>query len=236
MPEDSTGAGLIDGYPFFTCMNNSFLPISSGSFHNRFQETREQAQGERQSCDRGRLGGRPGRGAAVVMADDESAIEARVRAQLDAMGVTYDVVPCDPEFADTAAFCEHYGFEPVDSANTIVVAARREPGIACACVALATTRLDVNHKVCELLGVRKASFAPADLTRDLSGMLIGGVTPFGLPDALPIYVDAAVMQRETVILGGGSRSMKLRLAPSALSRIPSARVVEGLAHPFAERI
>ena len=170
------------------------------------------------------------------MADDESSIEARVRAQLDAMGVAYDVLPCDPEFADTAAFCEHYGFEPVDSANTIVVAARREPGVACACVALATTRLDVNHKVCELLGVRKASFAPAEVTRELSGMLIGGVTPFGLPEALPVYVDAAVMQRDSVILGGGSRSMKLRLAPSALSRLPSARVVDGLAHPFAERI
>ena len=182
------------------------------------------------------MGGRPGRGAAVAMPDENDAIEVRVRAQLDSMGVTYDVLPCDPEFADTAAFCEHYGFAPADSANTIVVAARKEPGVACACVALATTRLDVNHMVCELLGVRKASFAPAEATRELSGMLIGGVTPFGLPEALPVYVDAAVMQRDSVILGGGSRSMKLRLAPSALSRLPSARVVEGLAHPFGEPI
>ena len=182
------------------------------------------------------MGGRPGRGAAVAMPDENDAIEARVRAQLDEMGVTYDVVPCDPEFADTAAFCEHYGFAPADSANTIVVAARREPGVACACVALATTRLDVNHKVCELLGVRKASFAPAEATLELTGMLIGGVTPFGLPQTLPVYVDSAVMQRESVILGGGSRSMKVRVAPSALTRLPSARVVDGLAQPFGERI
>ena len=64
-----------------------------------------------------------------------------------------------------------------------MVAARKEPGIACVCLVLATCRLDVNHAVCDLLGVRKASFASAEQTRDLTGMMIGGVTPFGLPGA-----------------------------------------------------
>lgn len=32
-----------------------------------------------------------------------------------------------------------------------------------------------------MLGVKKASFASRDETRDLTGMLIGGVTAFGLP-------------------------------------------------------
>jgi prolyl-tRNA editing enzyme YbaK/EbsC (Cys-tRNA(Pro) deacylase) len=83
--------------------------------------------------------------------------------------------------------------------------------------------------VCDLLGVRKASFASAEQTQELTGMMIGGVTPFGLPDGLPLYIDARVMTQETVVIGGGSRSMKIRLAPAGLLRLPGARVVDGLA-------
>ncbi len=162
-------------------------------------------------------------------ADEGSLIEARVRERMSALGVGHEVMPCDPEFADTAAFCARYGVSPEQSANTIVVASRKEPGVACACVALATCRLDVNHAVCDLLGVRKASFAAADQTRALTGMMIGGVTPFGLPDSLPLYIDARVMDQDTIVIGGGSRSMKIRLAPMSLLRLPGARVVEGLA-------
>jgi prolyl-tRNA editing enzyme YbaK/EbsC (Cys-tRNA(Pro) deacylase) len=165
-----------------------------------------------------------------MAADDPSAIETKVRARLEALGVEYETIECDPDFADTAAFCARYGVPPEQSANTIVVAARNEPGVACACVVLATCRLDVNHAVCELLGVRKASFAAADQTRDITGMMIGGVTPFGLPEALPLYIDARVMTEESVVIGGGSRSMKIKLAPEGLLRLPGARAVEGLAN------
>jgi Cys-tRNA(Pro) deacylase len=161
--------------------------------------------------------------------DVGAAIEARVRDRLQALGVEHEVIECDPDFADTAAFCAKYGVAPEQSANTIVVAARKEPDVACACLVLATCRLDVNHAVCDLLGVRKASFATADQTRELTGMMIGGVTPFGLADELPLYIDERVMQQPEVVIGGGSRSMKIRLAPSALLRLPSARVVEHLA-------
>jgi prolyl-tRNA editing enzyme YbaK/EbsC (Cys-tRNA(Pro) deacylase) len=164
-----------------------------------------------------------------MVADEAPAIEARVRDRLAALGVEHETLACDPDFADTAAFCARYGVPPRQSANTIVVAARTQPGVACACVVLATCRLDVNHAVCDLLGVRKASFAAADQTRGLTGMMIGGVTPFGLPEDLPLYIDGHVMTEDTVVIGGGSRSMKIKLAPAGLLRLPGARVIEGLA-------
>jgi prolyl-tRNA editing enzyme YbaK/EbsC (Cys-tRNA(Pro) deacylase) len=162
-----------------------------------------------------------------------AAVEASVRGVLDALGVAYEWMPCDPEFADTAAFCERYGVSPDISANTIVVASRRGAEAYCACVVLATTRLDVNNTVRRLMGVPKASFASADETVRLTGMLIGGVAPFGLPGSLPLYVDDAVMQRERVVTGAGSRSAKVLVAPQALARLPNATVVPGLATPRA---
>jgi prolyl-tRNA editing enzyme YbaK/EbsC (Cys-tRNA(Pro) deacylase) len=125
--------------------------------------------------------------------DDGDDIEQRVRSRLDALGVEYEIVPCDPELADTAAFCEAYGHSPEDSANTIVVVGKSDPPTYVACVVLATTRLDVNKVVRSRLGVRKASFADADSTRAITGMAIGGVTAVGLPDDMPIWIDARVM-------------------------------------------
>jgi prolyl-tRNA editing enzyme YbaK/EbsC (Cys-tRNA(Pro) deacylase) len=148
---------------------------------------------------------------------------------LAATGAAHRVMDCDPDFADTAAFCERYGIEPEDSANTIVVIGKSEPPVYCACILLATTRLDANKAVRKLLGTRKASFASAEETAELTGMLIGGVTPFGLPPGLPLYIDAAVMARPEVVVGGGSRSRKFVLAPSVLAALPGAVVVDGLA-------
>lgn len=153
-----------------------------------------------------------------------------VGAALTALNIEYDVVECDPALADTAAFCAAYGFDPGDSANCIVVASRRPPGRHLVAMVLATTRLDVNGRCCELMGVRRASFAPPDLTAEVTGMEIGGVTPFGLPDALqPVRVDAAVLERGRVVVGGGDRSVKLVIAAEVLARPPLFEVVEGLA-------
>ena len=88
---------------------------------------------------------------------------------------------------------------------------------------------DVNRAVRDKLGTRKASFAPPEVTRDITGHEIGGVTVFGLPDGMPIWVDARVMQRERIVLGGGSRSWKVIGPPALLERLPGLEVVEDLA-------
>jgi prolyl-tRNA editing enzyme YbaK/EbsC (Cys-tRNA(Pro) deacylase) len=144
----------------------------------------------------------------------------------------YELFACDPELADTAAFCAAYGFATEDSANTIVVVGKSNPPVYAACVVLATHRLDVNRVVKARLGTRKASFASADETRALTGMAIGGVTAFGLPESLPLWVDAAVMGRERIVLGGKSRHWKVIAPPSILLTLPNVEVVEGLASPF----
>ena len=155
-------------------------------------------------------------------------VEQRVLAELDATGVPYEVIECDPEFADTFPFSERYGYPVEMSANTIVIASKKEPKQYVACVVVATRRVDANNAVKKRMGVSKVSFATAAETVALTGMQIGGVTPLALPDDLPLWVDAEVMQQEAVILGGGSRSMKIKVAPSVFEKLPRAEVVAGL--------
>lgn len=160
---------------------------------------------------------------------DAALLHPSVRSHLDRLGLSYEVMACDPALADTAAFVEAYGVPLDRSANTILVASKGADPTYVACVVLATTSLDVNRVVRREMGVRKASFAGPDPVRKLTGMEIGGVTPFGLPDDLPVLVDARVMEPDWIVLGGGNRSSKLRLAPHALRSIGALRVVEGLA-------
>ena len=154
-----------------------------------------------------------------------------VKQHLADFGITAKVVACDPELADTAAFCAHYGYSPDESANTLIVASREaEPRFA-ACLVLASTKLDVNKKVRQLMGVKKLSFATAEQTKALTGMMIGGVVVVGLAADLPIYIDAAVLAKPEIIIGGGNRSSKLILHPAELLKLPHAHVEPNLAVP-----
>ena len=161
--------------------------------------------------------------------EEDHLLDTRVREALHALGVPYEVVACDPELADTAAFCESYGFAMEDSANTIVVVGKADPRRYVACVVLATTRLDVNGIVRQRLAVRRASFASGDETVEVTGMSIGGVTPFGLPPTLPVWVDRRVVARRRLVFGGGSRACKVVAGPDVLHALPSVEVVDGLA-------
>ena len=154
-----------------------------------------------------------------------------VLAAAEATGLPYQVVACDPTLADTAEFCAAYGYGLDQSANAIVVVGKSEPRVYAACLVLATTRLDVNGAVRRRFGVKKASFASGDETIEITGMQIGGVTPYGLPDHLPLWIDSRIMAVERVIVGGGSRDRKLLVPPSSLAALPTAEVVTDLAKP-----
>lgn len=149
--------------------------------------------------------------------------------QLQDLGLDYQVLPCDPELADTAQFCAAYDVPLEKSANAILVASRKPEGHNAVCVVLAHTRLDVNGTVRKRLGVRKVSFAPPDLTKALTGQEIGGVTIFGLPPGLPVWLDSRVVDCDWIIVGAGSRSAKIKFAPSQLAAVAGYEIVEDLA-------
>ncbi len=139
------------------------------------------------------------------------------------------VAPIDPDFADTAAFCEFYDVAMEQSANCVVVAAKRGGEVRyAACMVLATTRADVNGVVRRHLDARKASFAAMDDAVALTGMEYGGITPIGLPDGWPVLVDPAVIGAGNVVIGSGIRGSKLELPGEALADLPGAVVLEGL--------
>ena len=155
-------------------------------------------------------------------------IWASVDSYVHELKIIHDLIEINSDFADTAAFCEQYDFPLDRCGNTIIVAAKKPPGQYCACIVGGSERLDVNQTVKRLMGVSRLSFASAEETQNLTGMMIGGVTPFGLPAGLPIYADEKLLALEYVILGSGSRSSKLKINPAELHKVPGLNFVVGL--------
>ena len=160
---------------------------------------------------------------------------SRVRDALGRLPVEAQVIQCDPELADTAVFCKHYGYAVEDSVNTILVSAKTGQKRTVACVLLADSRLDVNRVVRKRLGSRRVSFASADTTRELTGMELGGVTPVALPEDMLLWVDGRVMEREIIVLGGGDRNTKIITSPAVFKHTPNTEVVAGLAMPITDQ-
>ena len=63
--------------------------------------------------------------------------------QLAFLEVDYEVMPCDPALAETAAFCAAYGVAPEDSANAILVASKAKPRSYAVCLLLEIGRAHV---------------------------------------------------------------------------------------------
>lgn len=158
------------------------------------------------------------------MGTDQAELEERVVATARELDPDVEVVHIDPDLADTAAFCERYGYSMEESGNCLLVVAKTGERRHAACLVQATRRLDLNRHSRLVVGARKASFASAEDTIEQTGMVPGGVTPIGLPADIPVFVDEHIAALDRVILGGGGRSVKLRMATAALLSLPTVTV------------
>ena len=95
-------------------------------------------------------------------------IEINLKETLRNLEVIYEWIEVDPEYADTAEFCERYGFTMEESGNTIIVASKRGEKKFAACIVLGMDRLDVNKKVRNLMQVSRLSFANSENTMAVS--------------------------------------------------------------------
>jgi prolyl-tRNA editing enzyme YbaK/EbsC (Cys-tRNA(Pro) deacylase) len=143
----------------------------------------------------------------------------------DAVGV----VEINPDLSDTAATEEAYGLDASTLANCVIVTGKREGQERVAvCVVASHTRADINGLVKRRLDVRKASFMPRESAVELSGMEFGGITPIGLPEAWPIYVDAGVAATPLLVIGSGIRRSKLIIPGGLFERLPGVEIIEDL--------
>jgi len=136
------------------------------------------------------------------------------------------VAAIDPEFADSAAFCEKYEVAPEIGANCVILEAKRgDKKWLAVCLVLIPNRADINGVIRRHLDARRVSFASMERAVEESGMEYGGITPIGLPAEWPILIDPDVAKLDHVIIGSGIRGSKILTTGAVLTQLPNAVVV-----------
>lgn len=65
----------------------------------------------------------------------------------------------------------------------------------------------------------------AGLAMKLTGYKVGGISPFGTQQVLPIYVEASIFDLETIYINGGKRGLLVQVDPTCLKAVCNATPV-----------
>lgn len=96
-------------------------------------------------------------------------------------------------------------------------------------VARGDARLD-NAKCKAAFGGRPRMLG-AEETREVTGLAVGGVCPFGLATDLPVYCDESLRAFATVFPAAGSRNSSVEIAPERLAEVTGASWVDACVLP-----
>lgn len=141
----------------------------------------------------------------------------------------------DPQYMNGAALSDHYDVNLEDGANCIVVRGKRgEMRMTAAVLVPVGYRADLNGLVCEKLDAKKVSMAPLEEVIQETGMEYGSITPVGLPESWKVLIDSRLMEKETIIVGGGKQISKILVPTAFLKQLPNVEIVENLANKVPE--
>jgi len=75
------------------------------------------------------------------------------------------------------------------------------------------------------IGARSVEPCKPDVAQRHSGYLVGGTSPFGTRKAMPVYVEASVLELPRIFINGGQRGFLVGIAPEVLVQLLAAQAV-----------
>lgn len=75
------------------------------------------------------------------------------------------------------------------------------------------------------IGVKSVEPCKPDVAQRHSGYLVGGTSPFGTKKAMPVWVEASVLELPRIYINGGRRGYLVGIAPAVLMALLAARPV-----------
>ena len=75
------------------------------------------------------------------------------------------------------------------------------------------------------IGAKSVEPCKPEVAQRHSGYLVGGTSPFGTKKAMPVYVEASVLDLPRILINGGRRGYLVGIAPAVLLAQLDARAV-----------
>jgi len=76
------------------------------------------------------------------------------------------------------------------------------------------------------IGAKSVEPCKPEVAQRHSGYMVGGTSPFGTKKAMPVYVEASVLQLVRICINGGRRGYLVGIEPGVLTRLLDAKPVE----------
>ncbi len=154
---------------------------------------------------------------------DRHVSETPATQMLRAAGVTYTEHPYDyVDRGGTAESARQLGVDEHGVVKTLVMQDdRRQPLIV-----LMHGDREVSLKaLAREIGARSVEPCKPDDAQRASGYLVGGTSPFGTRKAMPVYVEAGVLELPRILINGGRRGYLVGIEPAVLLRLLDAKAV-----------
>jgi prolyl-tRNA editing enzyme YbaK/EbsC (Cys-tRNA(Pro) deacylase) len=132
-----------------------------------------------------------------------------------------EVLVTETSSATVADAAHTHNVEPAQIAKTICVRASERILLI---VTSGASRLD-NKKFKSVFGVRPRMLG-AEEVLELTGHPVGGVCPFGLASALPVYCDVSLKQFEMVVPAAGAGNAAVKIHTARMAELISAQWIE----------
>ena len=131
------------------------------------------------------------------------------------------VIETEASSATVALAAEAHGVDPDQIAKTICLKAGDTILLV---VAAGTRRLD-NRKFRDQFGVKPRMLGPEEVVA-VTSHPIGGVCPFGLPSALPVFCDISLKNHHEVVPAAGATNAAVHINPQRIVELTGAEWID----------
>ena len=129
---------------------------------------------------------------------------------LKARGLPFEVIAYEHLEKGAEFAARSTGFALADTVKTLVVDAGPQRNVLV--LVPGNRQLDLK-RLARALAAKKASMADAATAERLTGYHVGGISPFGGRQPLPVVMDAIILASEKVLINAGRRGVMLKMAP-----------------------
>ena len=157
----------------------------------------------------------------VSDAPKKASSRERVRSYLKTQGLADNIREFEQSTKTAAEAADAMGCELGQIVKSLVVVVDGQMPVV---ALVAGDRKGDLKAIAEALGGSKAKMADAETVRSATGYAIGGVSPFALPDKLPVLFDDSLERFEVVFPAAGTPSSMVRMCRDHLLGISRARV------------
>ncbi|MDD2365715.1 MAG: aminoacyl-tRNA deacylase [Desulfuromonadaceae bacterium] len=156
------------------------------------------------------------------MAKEKTPVTAAVR-QLRAENTIFsDHIYAYEDKGGTAASSRQLGFDEHSVIKTLIMEDENHRAL----IVLMHGDLQVSTKeLARELGVKQISPCPPETAQKYSGYMVGGTSPFGTRQKMPVYMEESITELQKIYINGGKRGYLVGLAPDELMRILKPRLV-----------